>query len=102
MLHVRRLRDENGAADVHVDHVVEHLRRHVVEGLVAQDAGVVHDDVDLAELVEGLVHDGRAAVRGGHRGGVGDGDAAGGGDLLRHGVGRLVARRRRSPTRRCR
>ena len=36
--------------------------RHVVEGLVAQDAGVVDDDVDAAERVERGLHDRRAAL----------------------------------------
>ena len=65
-----------------VEHGVEQVRLHVVERLVAQDAGVVDDDVDLAEGVDGGLDDGLAALGRGDRVGVGDGLAAGGLDLV--------------------
>ena len=40
------------AVEVHLEHGVPVLERHLVEGAVAQDAGVAHHAVDLAELVE--------------------------------------------------
>jgi len=59
-----------------------------VERLVPQDAGVVDDDVDRAELVEGRLDDGLAALGGGDAVRVGDGDAAEVVDLLGGLVGR--------------
>ena len=73
----RRLGDVEGALQVDVDDRVEQVGRHVVERLVAQDAGVVDDDVDAAEGVDRRLHDRRAALGGGHRVGVGDRLAAG-------------------------
>ena len=61
---------------MHVDDRVEQVGRHVVERLVAQDAGVVDDDVDPAERVERGLHDGLAALGRGDAVGVGDGLAA--------------------------
>ena len=61
---------------MHGDHRVEQLGVHVVERLVAQDAGVVDDDVDGAERVDRALHDRLAALRCGDRIGVGDGFAA--------------------------
>ena len=50
--------------------------------LVAQDAGVVHHDVDAAERVERGLHDRRTALGRRHRVGVEHGFAAGGLDLV--------------------
>ena len=74
---------------------------HVLERLVAQDAGVVDDDVDPAEGVERGLDDGLAALGRGDAVVVGDGLAAGGLDLVDDllGGGR-ASRRRRRPTRR--
>ena len=47
-----RLRAEEGAAQVHVEDEVEVLLAHVEQRLVAQDAGVVHQHVDVAVLVQ--------------------------------------------------
>src|SRR5690606_23020961 len=54
---------------------------HLVERLVAQDAGFVHDHVDAAEAVQRALHD-LATV--GHRVMVGHGFATGGADLGGH------------------
>ena len=76
---------------VDVDDGVEQLRRHVVERLVAQDAGVVDDDVDPSEGVDGRLDDGLATLGRGHAAGVGDRDAAEVVDLLGGGLGRPLA-----------
>ena len=78
----RRLGDVEGALQVHVDHRVDQVGCHVGERPVAQDAGVVDDDVDAPEGVDGRLHDRLAALDRGDRVGVGDGHPAGGGDLL--------------------
>src|SRR5262249_55273458 len=51
-----------------------------------------HDDVDVAELVDGPGHDRLTALGRRHRRAVGDGDAAGGPDLVGHRLGRFTAR----------
>ena len=67
---------------------------HVVERLVAQDAGVVDDDVDRAEGVDRGLDDRLAALGRGDRVGVGDGLAAGVLDLVDDELGgALVAAR---------
>ena len=76
------------ALEVHVDDGVEQLGGDVLERGVAQDAGVVHDDVDAAERVERALHDRRAALRRGDRVGVGHRFAAGVDDLGHHELGR--------------
>ena len=58
------------------------LAGHVAERLVAQDSGVVDDDVDTTEGVDRRLHDRRSALRGRHRVGVGDRLAAGRRDLV--------------------
>jgi hypothetical protein len=73
---------------VDVEHRVDVGRRHVVKGAVADDAGVVDDDVDPAERRQGGVDDGLAAFGCGDRVGVGHGHAAGGLDLGDHLLGR--------------
>ena len=76
------------ALQVHVDHRVEQRRVHVVEGLVAEDAGVVDHDVDAAERVERSLDDPGSALGRGDRVRVGDRDAAERLDLLGGGVRR--------------
>jgi hypothetical protein len=49
----RRLADVEGGLEVDVDDRVEVLPGELEEALVAQEAGVVDDDVDLAEAVDG-------------------------------------------------
>ena len=75
-LQPRRLRDPERPLEVDVEHGVHHVGLHVVERLVPQDAGVVDDDVDPPECVEGRLHDGGAALGRRDRVGVGDGFAA--------------------------
>ncbi len=82
------LRHVERAAQVDVDHRVDEIRGHVVEALVAQDAGVVHHDVDAPEGVERGLDDGLPAFGRGHGVGVGDGLAPGGFDLVDHLLGR--------------
>ena len=74
----------------HVDQIdqVPVLLAHLGEGLVAQDAGVVDDDVDTAEGIQRGLHDGGPI---GHRIVVRDGLAASGLDLVDDDVGRAVA-----------
>ncbi len=69
---------------------IEEVGIHVVERLVAQDAGVVDHDVDLAERVDRALHDRRAALGGGDGVGVGDGLAAGRLDLVDDELGRAL------------
>jgi len=54
--------------------------------------GVVDDEVDGAEGVDGRLRDGHAPLGGGHRVVAGHGLAAGGGDLGHGGVGRAAGR----------
>ena len=81
-VHPRRLRHVERAAQMDVEHRVDEVGSHVVEALVAQDARVVHDDVDAPEGVERGLHDRRAALGGGDRVRVEHGLAAGGLDLV--------------------
>jgi hypothetical protein len=74
-----------GAVQVHVHHQIPVRQRHVLEALVPQDAGIVDQDVHGAELCDRIVDDGLRTFRGGHRGLVGDGDAASVANL-RHGT----------------
>src|SRR5581483_10287469 len=57
--------DVVSAVQVHLEHGVPVLRRHLVEGAVAQDAGVAHHTVYSAELVERGLDDVGRAVFGG-------------------------------------
>jgi hypothetical protein len=65
--------DVKRAVQVHVDHRLPFLRVHLEEHAIAQDAGVVDDAVDAAEVVDGGFDDGvgahpaRDAVGVGHR-----------------------------------
>ena len=78
----RRLRHVERAAKVDGDDRVEQVGVHVVERLVTQDAGVVDDDVDLAERIDCTLDDRRAALGRRDRVGVGDGLATGLADLV--------------------
>jgi hypothetical protein len=64
------------ALQVHGDHGVPLLLGHVDEHTVAQDAGVVHEDVEVAERLDGGVDQALAAFPVGHVVAVGDGLAA--------------------------
>ena len=85
----RRLRDEERAAQVDVDHQIEVLLAHVQDGLVAQDAGIVHHDVELAELVQRAPHHPVRALARGDAVVVRDRIAAHAFDLGHHLVGHL-------------
>src|SRR5688572_7869833 len=76
---------------MHLDHRIPVHRAHAVEDAVAQNAGVVHDAVDAAEVVDGRLDDALRALRVGNAVAVGNGRAAGLADLVDHLVGdRLV------------
>ena len=73
---------------MHVDHHLPVDMRHAMEDAVAQDAGVVDDAIDAAELLDrGLDHT-FGAGRIGDAVGAGDGAPARGADLADHGFGR--------------
>jgi hypothetical protein len=80
--------DVVGAAKVHLDDLVPVLVIHLVEHLVAQDAGRIDDRVQAAEGVLGLLDHTPDGGHGGDAVGVGHGFAAGGLDF----VGRLLGR----------
>ena len=80
----RRLGDVERAAEVDVEDGVDEVGGEVLERLVAEDAGVVDDDVDAPEGVDCGLHDRRSALGRGDRVGVGDRFAAGGLDLVDH------------------
>ena len=84
LAHVRpgRRGDEVGAVEVDVDDRCPQFRRHVVERLVAKDAGVVDHDVDAPEGIECRLDDRRAALGRRHGVRVGDRFATGGRDLV--------------------
>ncbi len=75
------------AVQVHLEHGVPVLERHLVERAVAQDARVADHAVDLAELVDRGLDDVLGALGLGHGVVVGDRAAAGVLDLLDHLVG---------------
>ena len=86
------------ALQVRVDDAVPLLLGHVEDHAVAQDARVVHHDVDAAEVIERGLDDALPALHGGDRIVVGDGRApAEGLDLADDLIG---GRRRRRPRRR--
>eukprot|EP00966_Prymnesium_polylepis_P276409 6385844-Prymnesium_polylepis.1 len=64
----RRARDGERAKQVHSDDELKLLRRHLVEGDVAEDASIVHHDIDAAPALDRIGHDPFGAV--GHRIGV--------------------------------
>ncbi len=57
---------------MYLENGVVHGGIHVVERLVAEDAGIVDDDVDRAEGFDGGRHDGGPSFGSGDRVGVGD------------------------------
>ena len=74
---------------MHLDDKAEVLERHLRETLVAQDAGVVDEDVDAAPGRERLLDHGLHGVRVGHRCAVRDRFATGDADLVDDRLGRL-------------
>ena len=87
-----RLGHVERATKVNVEHRVDEVGSHVVERLVAQDACVVDDDVDLAERIDRGLHDCGAAFGGGNAVGVGNCLAARSADFVDDKVsGALVA-----------
>ena len=91
VLRSHRLPDRLGAVhrahQVDVDDEPEVVELHLGEALVAQDAGVVDEDVDPAPLGQRRVDHRLHGAEVGDRGAVGDRLAAGGADLLGDGVG---------------
>ena len=75
-------REVERALEVHGDDAVEVLLGHRHEHPVAQDAGVVDDDVEVAERLDGLVRPSPGTVEGGDAVGVGHRLATGGDDLV--------------------
>jgi hypothetical protein len=51
-----RMGDRVGAADLDAIHQVEPLHRHLGDGAEVDRRGIVHDDVDAAELLDGFGH----------------------------------------------
>src|SRR5205085_10266317 len=64
--------DVEGPGYVDVEHRLAVLRKHVVEHLVAQDAGGIEHDVEPAEGIARLLHHGEAIVELGDRAVIGD------------------------------
>src|SRR5215212_7845481 len=62
---------------MHVDDVVPVRPAHAMEDAVAQDAGIVNQDVDAAERIDRRLHSRLGVLRLGDREGRGDGLAAG-------------------------
>ena len=67
------------SADVHLHDQVPVLVLHVLESDIAENAGIVDEDIDAAERINGSLDDGLAVL---DRIIVGDGLAAGSADLL--------------------
>jgi hypothetical protein len=87
------------ALQVHVDHRVEIVFRHVPDHLLAQHAGDVDEDVDLAERVDALGDHASGLLVVGDAVVVGDGGAAGRLDLIDDIVGgSLFGRLAAAPT----
>src|SRR3569833_561039 len=78
-----------GTLEMHLDDLVPVGLAGLCEGLVAQNAGIGDEDVGTAEMLDGVVEHGLAALHGGDVGTVRDRRAALGldrvHDLLRHG-----------------
>ena len=72
------------AHQVHVHHQPEVVQRHFGKTLVAQDAGVVDQDVDLAPGAQRLVDHRLHCRRIGHRRAIGQRLTACGNDLVHH------------------
>ena len=69
---------------MHGDHRVPVLFIHVEDHAIAQDAGVVHHDVELAEIIDRAFDDALGSFEIGDAFEVGDRFAAGGADFLHH------------------
>ena len=80
----RGARDVERAVQMHVDHRLPFLDRHVEEEAVAQDAGVIHDHVDPAEGINRGLDDAVGGLPLGHAVGVRHRRAAFGLDFLDH------------------
>ena len=72
------------ALQVHGDHRVPVRFLHAGDERIPQDAGIVDQDVESAELGDSLQHNAFRAAPGGDVLGAGDGGATGGGDLIRY------------------
>ncbi|MNV44877.1 hypothetical protein D3C71_1366540 [compost metagenome] len=70
-----------------IDHRMDVGHFHLGERLVAQDPGVVDQDVDATEGFDRLLDHGLDLFVVGHVGAVGNGDATGLADFLDHGQG---------------
>ncbi|MNT62838.1 hypothetical protein D3C72_2005990 [compost metagenome] len=78
----------HGAHHVDFHHDPEFLQAHLGEALVAQDARVVHQDIDTAPARHGRVHHRLDLARVGHIGAVRAGVPAGRAYGVRHGLRR--------------
>src|SRR4029078_6151970 len=56
----RRLRHAERALEVVVDHAIPLRLRHTQDQIVRRDAGIVDENVDLAECLHRRVHEGRS------------------------------------------
>jgi len=83
----------DSAHDVHIHHQLEVVQRHLGKALVAQDAGVVDQNVHAAPGVHGLLNHFLYRLEVGHRSAVGDGLATCGAYFIHH----LLCRRGRPP-----
>ena len=54
------------AAKVHVDDGIEVFPGHPMENGIAQDAGVIDDDIELAEIIDRAVYDSLGGLEVGH------------------------------------
>ena len=78
-----------GTLDVDLEDQVPILILHVLEADISEDSGIVDEDVDAAERLDGCVDDLVAVL---DRIVVGDGLAAGLLDLIDHDIGGLLSR----------
>ena len=62
----RRAGDIKGPGKMHRDHRIPFFRRHTMENLVAQNARIIHHDIDAAKVIHGRLHDFLRAGPGGH------------------------------------
>ncbi|KAG1245623.1 hypothetical protein G6F68_014981 [Rhizopus microsporus] len=76
------------AQQMHVDHCVEIVGAHLGEGLVAQDAGIVDQDIDAAPGIHRPRHHDVHGSAVADVAAIGDGPAARGQDLVGHGLRR--------------
>jgi len=82
--------DVGAAVQVHVDDDVPLVQRHLLERFVAEDAGVVHDNVDGPERIHGGLDDALRAFPIGNGVLVGDGLTPSGPDFLHHRIRRIA------------